>query len=443
MKTNYREAPYSKFHTMIYLCAILGQISCGYALGIAGTAVTQAQDKLGLTTFWVGLLGAGTLIGLGGSLFIGNIADKIGRSKLLLVDMVLFTLFSILQLFTSSVGVLMALRIGIGLCIAVEYAVGSTIVSEWFSAEKAPTFLSRFIIFWTFGYVASFFAGLVMGNLATDYHIIFATSAIPGAVTAVLRIINGIPESPSWLASVGRTKEADVLLTKKLGSEYGVILEKKEAEEKVSVGELFSPKYRKNTLVGGIFYACQVFPYFGVGIFLPILIAQLNMGDANTSNILYDVFCMAGAFVGTWLCNRISRRRFLTSTFFGAAIALIVMIVGQSISIIVTVVAFSAFALIMSIAVVMEWPYPPELFDDRVRGTGVGIVIAFSRIGAALGTFLLPILMESIGATGTLSVCAAILIVGGVVCQIMAPETSLKHMKKEEKVQETVSGQNA
>ena len=54
MKTNYREAPYSKFHTMIYLCAILGQIACGYALGIAGTAVTQAQDKLGLTTFWVG-----------------------------------------------------------------------------------------------------------------------------------------------------------------------------------------------------------------------------------------------------------------------------------------------------------------------------------------------------------------------------------------------------
>ena len=175
-----------------------------------------------------------------------------------------------------------------------------------------------------------------------------------------------------------------------------------------------------------------MFPYFGVGIFLPILIAQLNMGDANTSNILYDVFCMAGAFVGTWLCNRISRRRFLTSTFFGAAIALVVMIVGQNISIILTVIAFAAFALIMSIAVVMEWPYPPELFDDRVRGTGVGIVIAFSRIGAALGTFLLPILMESIGATGTLSVCAAILIVGGVACQIFAPETSLKHMKKED-----------
>ena len=162
----------------------------------------------------------------------------------------------------------------------------------------------------------------------------------------------------------------------------------------------------------------------------PILIGQLNMGDANTSSIIYDVFCMAGAFAGIWLCARMSRRSFLTSTFFGAAIALVIMIIGQNISIVITVIAFAAFALIMSIAVVMEWPYPPELFDDRVRGTGVGIVVAFSRIGAALGTFLLPILMDSIGGTGTLIVCAAVLVLGGVVCQLFAPETSASYLKK-------------
>lgn len=433
MERNFKEAPFTKFHLKLYICIILGQIACGYALGIAGTAVTQAQDLLGLNAFWVGLLGAGTLIGLAGSLVVGNIADKIGRSKLLILDMALFTVLSILQLFTSDVGVLMFLRICIGLCIAVDYTVGTTIISEWFSPKEGPIYLSRFIIFWTFGYVASFFAGLIMGNLSTDYHIIFMSSVIPGALAAVVRIVAGIPESPTWLSSAGRLDEANELVAKNLGSQYGVVVEAKEdSGEKVSVMELFSPKYRRNTLVGGVFYACQVFPYFGVGIFLPILVAQLNMGDANTSSILYDIFCMAGAFLGTWLCNNIPRRHFLVSTFYISAIALGVMIAGRNGPMMITVVSFCIYALVMSIAVVMENPYPPELFDTRVRGTGVGIVIAFSRIGAAAGTFLLPILVESVGVYGTLGVCLVILLIGGVVCQLFAPETSLKYVRQAE-----------
>ena len=432
MKKNYNEAPFAKFHLVLYICIVLGQIACGYALGIAGTAVTQAQDKLNLSTFWVGMLGAGTLIGLAGSLVVGNLADKIGRSKLLLLDMALFSICSILQLFTSSVGFLMFLRVCIGLCIAVDYTVGTTIISEWFPKKSGPIYLSRFIIFWTFGYVASFFAGLIMGNASSDYHFILVSSVIPGGIAAITRIIIGIPESPTWLATVGQLDKANKLIEKKLGSEYCVVMEeKKSASQKVSVSELFGAKYRKSTLVGGVFYACQVFPYFGVGIFLPIVIADLNMGDANTSSILYDIFCMVGAFVGTYLCNRISRRLFLNSTFYISALALGIMIVGHNGPIIITVTAFCIYALVMSIAVVMENPYPPELFDTRVRATGVGIVIAFSRVGAAAGTFLLPILVEKVGVYGTLGVCMIILLVGGVVCQLFAPETSLKHIKSD------------
>ena len=78
-------------------------------------------------------------------------------------------------------------------------------------------------------------------------------------------------QSPTWLAAAGREDEADKSDREKLGDEYCVIAEnKKEQNEKVSVMELFSPKYRKNTLVGGIFYACPGIS-FGVGIFLPIL----------------------------------------------------------------------------------------------------------------------------------------------------------------------------
>lgn len=423
---NFTEAPLLSFHKKVFLCFILGQIASGYALGIAGNAVTAATDVLSLNSFWQGLLGAGTLIGLGGSVVIGNVADKLGRSKLFLMDMVMFTVVSVLQLFVNNVGILLILRILLGLSIAIDYTVGSALLTEWMPSKEGPKFQSYLIIFWTCGYVASFFAGVVMTNISADYHLIFVTSALPGVIAALVRLASRIPESPSWLAANGKVAEANQLIQSYVGKEYGIEKVENQEVEKVSWAELFGPKTRTNTLVGGVFYACQVFPYFGVGIFLPILVAQLNMGDANMSSILYDIFCIIGAIVGVYLCNRISRRSFLSSTFYISAAALAVMILGQSFQI-VTVIAFAVFALAMSVAVVMENPYPPELFNTRMRASGVGAVIAMSRIGAAAGTFLLPILVEKVGVYGTLAVCLVILLIGGVFCQKYAPETSLKY----------------
>ena len=423
---NFTEAPLLSFHKKVFLCFILGQIASGYALGIAGNAVTAATDVLSLNSFWQGLLGAGTLIGLGGSVVIGNLADKLGRSKLFLMDMVMFAVVSILQLFVNNVGILLVLRILLGLSIAIDYTVGSALLTEWMPSKEGPKFQSYLIIFWTCGYVASFFAGVVMTNISADYHLIFVTSALPGIIAALVRLALRIPESPSWLAANGKVAEANQLIQSYVGKEYGIEKVENQEVEKVSWAELFGPKTRTNTLVGGVFYACQVFPYFGVGIFLPILVAQLNMGDANMSSILYDIFCIIGAIVGVYLCNRISRRSFLLSTFYISAAALAVMILGQSFQI-VTVIAFAVFALAMSVAVVMENPYPPELFNTRMRASGVGAVIAMSRIGAAAGTFLLPILVEKVGVYGTLAVCLVILLIGGVFCQKYAPETSLKY----------------
>ena len=423
---NFTEAPLLSFHKKVFLCFILGQIASGYALGIAGNAVTAATDVLSLNSFWQGLLGAGTLIGLGGSVVIGNVADKLGRSKLFLMDMVMFTGVSILQLFVNNVGILLILRILLGLSIAIDYTVGSALLTEWMPSKEGPKFQSYLIIFWICGYVASFFAGVVMTNISADYHLIFVTSALPGVIAALVRLASRIPESPSWLAANGKVAEANQLIQSYVGKEYGIEKVENQEVEKVSWAELFGPKTRTNTLVGGVFYACQVFPYFGVGIFLPILVAQLNMGDANMSSILYDIFCIIGAIVGVYLCNRISRRSFLLSTFYISAAALVVMILGQSFQI-VTVIAFAVFALAMSVAVVMENPYPPELFNTRMRASGVGAVIAMSRIGAAAGTFLLPILVEKVGVYGTLAVCLVILLIGGIFCQKYAPETSLKY----------------
>lgn len=53
---------------------------------------------------------------------------------------------------------------------------------------------------------------------------------------------------------------------------------------------------------------------------------------------------------------------------------------------------FTLFAIILSMQLILDYPYTSELFDVKICATGVGNSIAFSQIGAAGGTFLLPIL---------------------------------------------------
>ncbi|MFV0504246.1 MAG: MFS transporter, partial [Lachnospirales bacterium] len=155
-------------HKKVFLCYILGQIACGYALGIAGTGFSAAVEPLGLNSFWLGLLNAGTLIGLSTSIIMGGIADSLGRKKLFKIDMILFTVLSFLQFFTYILCIILLLRIGIGACIAIDYTVGSSLLSEWYPDKKSGKYQSFLIIFWMIGYVASYFVGVLLPDLGEN-----------------------------------------------------------------------------------------------------------------------------------------------------------------------------------------------------------------------------------------------------------------------------------
>jgi MFS transporter, putative metabolite transport protein len=67
--------------------------------------------------------------------------------------------------------------------------------------------------------------------------------------------------------------------------------------------------------------------------------------------------------------------------------------------------------------------YPGEIFPTEIRGAGVGFATAFSRIGAAAGTFILPLSVDGLGVGTTMLIAAGICVVGAVISQYLAPET--------------------
>ena len=65
--------------------------------------------------------------------------------------------------------------------------------------------------------------------------------------------------------------------------------------------------------------------------------------------------------------------------------------------------------------------------DDQERAgrteAGKGLSNCFSRIGAAAGTFILPMSVDSLGVGTTMLIAAGICVLGAVISQYMAPET--------------------
>lgn len=67
-KKNYKKAPLMPIHLRVFMAVLLGQIACGFALGISGTALSNASKYIQINDLWTGLIGAGSLIGLAGSI---------------------------------------------------------------------------------------------------------------------------------------------------------------------------------------------------------------------------------------------------------------------------------------------------------------------------------------------------------------------------------------
>lgn len=70
--------------------------------------------------------------------------------------------------------------------------------------------------------------------------------------------------------------------------------------------------------------------------------------------------------------------------------------------------------------------FPPECFPTEARACGVGLAIACSRLGSAIGTFLLPLGIAGVGVKVTMLALAAVLFIGMLVSIAWAPET--KHL---------------
>ena len=420
----FEDVPLRRFHLHVGFSACGGQFADGFELGIIGIAIAIAAVPLHLSAVWMGLLGGGALAGLFfGSLLTGLIADRYGRRNIFAYDMLIAAIISGSQFFATEPWQLLLLRFMLGMILGADYVVSKALLTELSPIKFRGRLLSIMAVAWVTGYSFSYVIGFVLRDTGPDaWRYMLIVSALPACCIFVFRL--GVPESPLWLIKRGRREEAIKIVFKKLGA--GIALPKAVTEVSKTGGEwaeLFSKKWRKNTAIGGLFYACQVVPYFALGTFLPKIMESLHVTDKYTGGLVYNVFLLIGAVIGMLVIDRMPRRTFLVGTFYLASAVLAVLafnVLGST----GVIIMFALFAFILSAAANLEFIYPPELFPTHLRASGVGLAVAASRFGSAISTFLLPVIVQNYGIQAALGACVVVLLIGTFTCQAWAPETS-------------------
>ena len=424
MKHAYDDAPLNAFHARVAVAAVGGVFSDGFGLGGIGIALSLGAQELQLTPLWMGLLGGASLFGLFfGALLTGPVADQHGRRPIFAWNMPLLSLFSALPLLVSASWQLLLLRLIIGFLLGTDYVVSKAMLTEFTPRSLRGKIMSSLSVAWAAGFACAFIVGVLLSDVGTDsWRWMLAAAAVPPLLVLPLRL--GLPESPLWLAQHGRSEDAARIVRERIGADvHPPQAVAPPARTQGRWAELLSPAWRRRTMVGCIFFVCQVIPYFAMGTFVSRVLAALQVRNGHLGGVLYNVSLVAGAITGMFIVDHITRRQFLVGGFALAAGAMLILTLADSSPAWVTIGLFALFAGVLSASTNLVYVYLPELFTTDVRASGIGMAIAASRIGSAVSTFLMPLVVAEFGVRAALGACVAILAFGGFACYLWAPET--------------------
>ncbi|MBW4036197.1 MAG: MFS transporter [Proteobacteria bacterium] len=367
-----------------------------------------------------------------GALVFSQVADRLGRRIVFTGSLIWYMVCTAIMAFQTTGFALDIWRFIAGIGIGVELVTIDTFISEMIPrAERGRAYSINQMITFAVVPVIAFLAYFLKGSkpFGLDYWRVVILIGSVGALVVFL-LQRGIPESPRWLARHGRMAEAEAIvgaIERKVMAETGSALPPPQpaAPEEDGVGsffEIFSPQYRKRTIILSVFNMAQVIGFYGFAAWVPTLL--IHRGIHVTASLEY-AFIIAianpfGPLIGTLFADRLERKTQIIGglAVMGVVIALFAMSNAPALLIALGVL-FTLAANIMSFA---YHGYQPELYPTRIRARAVGFVYSWSRLAAAFAGLAIGILLSDYGVPGVAVFIGAAMLVG-IVMITLGPST--------------------
>ncbi|QQK77740.1 MFS transporter [Salicibibacter cibarius] len=428
------DVPFNKFHLRMFGVTSGSAFIDGYAIGIIAIAMAVFETEFQMSALMMGLMASSLFIGMffGGAIF-GYVTDIIGRKKMFILDTIIILITSILMFFVTEALQLVVLRIILGIAVGADYPIAGSLMGEFSPKKRRGAILGGMIGLWFVGYALSYVVGYLMLPIGDDsWRWMLISVALPAIILLIARI--GMPESPLWLASKGRMKEAQETIKKFLGEGVSLPKEATVPKKKTSYIDIFKNGYGRRTVFLSLFWCLQVAPLFAIGLFIPQILAGFGaVDDAEfLGSAVINVLYLLGILPALYAIEKWGRRPVLTYPFLisGICIAVLGIMANYAFPFVLVLTIFVIYGIFNTGMQTLQWIYPNELFPTNIRATAFGFASGFSRVGAASSTFVFPLILDTFGLQATLFFCAGLYFIGWIISLTMAPET--KNMTLEE-----------
>jgi Sugar (and other) transporter len=248
-----------------------------------------------------------------------TIADKWGRKLSLGISVAVFSLGTVLAAASTNVVELIGFRFIAGLGIGAEITAVTTYIGELSPARLRGRYTSWATTAAYAGFsVVPFIARGLVPTFASGWRILFLIGALGGATILFMR--RGLPPSPRWLVSQGRTDEARELVAEAEETALEVIdgdrlpepepVPDEAPAESVPVKALLRrPMAGRVLLFVGIWFVYYIGNY-GWLTLAPTLFTDkgYSLADSTTYLVVSGIGFLVGAYATTRFSNRFERK---------------------------------------------------------------------------------------------------------------------------------------
>jgi putative MFS transporter len=447
-------SPLRPIQRWLWLLSTGGTLLDGFVIFVLGVAMPLIIAEFRLTPDMVGLIGASLVFGaVFGAGLGGPAADRLGRKKLMLADMLIIGAGAATSALANGPAMLFVGQLLVGVGVGIDFPASSSYVSEVLPKPSRARMMVATIACQSVGMLlAAMVALFLLKNVqsAQIWRLFLATEGVIALLFFLPRLSE--PDSPHWLMTRGRFAEAAQAFLRIMPEPSEAMLQICRDAENQSVGSavapakggiaiLFSRTYRARTVLVTVPWFLMDIATYGVGLFTPIILGALEVSGKRVGVIAHDfadargsaaidLFLLFGFLLGIWAVPRFGRIRMQIIGFVGMTFGMLLLMIAVQLStcsphIPLVFAGFILFNVLMNAGPnSTTFTLAPILFPTQLRGAASGFAAGVAKIGATLGVFVLPILKGRFGVPAVLGMMAAVSVLGLVVTLVCGREDS-------------------